>query len=301
MTEEKYVYDDQPPVDEGFNRGAVAPHGSSMLAKPGEKGSLPVLEAFQEFLEEERKRSRNRMFILSAIFTLLLVCVIFCGLFIGSVYLSKMKDELRQVSHNSETELLRMQNENLRAMNNNRGNVIMPQQPQNNSGMSEGQKAQVSLMMQDSQAEINKLQAKIDQLQSQKTTAVDGPSNSAISNALVNVMREVSKMRKDINSGTTVYSSPRNSAYVAPTTSPVVQQPIAVKPVYKEPEQPVVLPQKPAPVVDKVAVVEPAEITPAVKKTPAVVEEKKEPLPNSISVTIKPDGQGIVCAVPMEL
>ena len=60
MTEEKNVYDDnynQPPVDNGFNNGAIAPHTSSMLVKPGEKGSLPVLEAFQEFLEDERKRS----------------------------------------------------------------------------------------------------------------------------------------------------------------------------------------------------------------------------------------------------
>ena len=230
MTEEKNVYDENsynnpPPVDDGFNRGAVAPHTSSMLAKPGEKGSLPVLEAFQEFLEDERKRSRNRMFVLASIFTLLLVCVVFCGLFIGSVYLSKMKDELKDVRYNSETELLRMQNDTLRAMNNNKGNMIFPQQPINNSGMSDGQKTQVSLMMQKSQSEIDKLQAKIDQLQNQKPTATDGPSNASISNALVNVMREVGKMRKDMNSGASYYTPIKQHI---PAPAPVVATPVAV-------------------------------------------------------------------------
>lgn len=280
MTEEKNVYDgsrygNSPPVDDGFNRGAVAPHGSAMLAKSGEKGSLPVLEAFQEFLEDERKRSRNRMFILTSIFTLLLFCVIFCGLFIGSVYLAKMKDEVKDVRYSSETELLCMQNETLRAMNNNRGNVTFPHQPMNNSGMSDGQKAQVLLMMQESRAEIDKLQAKIDHLQNQNITVEDGPSNAAISNALVNVMREVSNMRKDMNSGASYYTP--------------IKRPAEVKPV------PVAAPQISVPVVETVVV------KPAVQKAPVVVEEKEKPLPTSISVTIKPAGQGIVCAVPMEL
>jgi len=289
MTEEKNVYDDnynQPPVDNGFNNGAVAPHTSSMLAKPGEKGSLPVLEAFQDFLEEERKRSRNRMFVLSAIFTLLLICVIFCGLFIGSVYLSKMKNELREVRFNSETEILKLQNETLRTLNNRGGNsAILPQQ---NPGMSEGQKAQVALMMQESQAEIDKLQSKISELQQSKATAADGPSNSSISNALVNVMREVSKMRKDMNSGASYYTPIKKHT---PAPAPVVATPVAVARPIKE--SPVSVP---APAVVKRPIAAP--VAPVVVKAPA----KEEPLPATISVTIKPDGkQGIVCALPMEL
>jgi len=279
MSDEKNVYDEsynQPPVDNGFNNGSIAPHTSSMLAKPGEKGSLPVLEAFQEFLEEERKRSRNRMFVLSAIFTLLLICVIFCGLFIGSVYLGKMKNEVREVRFNSETEILKLQNETLRTLNNGRGNsVILPPQ---NSGMSDGQKAQVALMMQKSQAEIDKLQAKISDLQQAKATAVDGPSNSAISNALVNVMREVSKMRKDMNSGASYYTPIKQHT---PAPAPVVATPVAVAQPIKEIPVPV-----------------PAPVAPVVVKAPV----KEEPLPDTISVTIKPGGkQGIVCALPMEL
>jgi len=281
MTEEKNVYDDdnynQPPVDEGFNRGSVAPHGGAMLAKAGEKGSLPVLEAFQDFLEEERKRSRNRMFILSAIFTLLLICVIFCGLFIGSVYLSKMKNELREVRFNSETEILKLQNETLRTLNNRGGySEILPQQY---SGMSEGQKAQVALMMQESQAEIDKLQTKISELQQAKMKDNGGPSNAAISNALVNVMREVRKMRKDMNSGASYYTP---------------MKPAAAPPV-KAPSKQVDAPEPPA--------LEPVEVT-AETPEPAAVKEsvKEKPLPDTISVTINPEGkQGIVCALPMEI
>ncbi len=282
MTEEKNVYDDhnygnQPPVDEGFNRGYVAPHGGAMLAKAGEKGSLPVLEAFQDFLEEERKRSRNRMFILSAIFTLLLICVIFCGLFIGSVYLSKMNNELREVRFNSETEILKLQNETLRTLNNRGGySAILPQQ---HSGMSEGQKAQVALMMQESQAEIDKLQAKISELQQAKMKDDGGPSNAAISNALVNVMREVSKMRKDMNSGASYYTpmKPAATPVKAPSTQVDAPEPVEVPA------------QTSAPAVD---------IAPVVVKVPV----KEKPLPETISVTIKPEGQqGIVCALSMEL
>jgi predicted nucleic acid-binding Zn ribbon protein len=294
MTDEKNVYDEsynQPPVDNGFNNGAVAPHTSSMLAKPGEKGSLPVLEAFQEFLEDERKRSRNRMFVLSAIFTLLLICVIFCGLFIGSVFLGKMKDEMREVRFNSETEILKLQNETLRTLNNRGGNPgILPYQ---NPGMSDGQKAQVSLMMNDSKAEIDKLQAKIAELQNSKSTSAGGPNNSAISNALVNVMREVSKMRKDMNSGASYYT-PIKHYIPAPPPAPVVSQVAVVQPIE---ERPVMrAPVMHTPVVANRPVTVP--VAPVIVK--ALVEE--EPLPDTISVTIKPVGnQGIVCALPIDL
>ena len=43
--------------------------------------SLPVLEAFQEFLDSERRRTRKRMQILSAIFALILLATIGAGVF----------------------------------------------------------------------------------------------------------------------------------------------------------------------------------------------------------------------------
>lgn len=303
MTEEKYVYDDlnQPPVDEGFNSSAVATHGGNALAAPGEKGSLPVLEAFQEFLEEERKRSRNRMLILSAVFTLLLLCVIFFGLFIGAVYLNRMKSELNQVKHNSETELLRIQNETLRAMSQS-GAAPMP--ILNNSGMSEGQKAQVALMMQESQKEIAALQAKIEELQKKSPAESVGPDNLAISNALVKVMREVYQMRKQINSGASPYT-PIKRPESRSANTPAVEKSLKVT---HSVAPSVPYEREVAPELTPVAVPDSDTLEASTEKvvdTDKIIASGDDGIavPSTVPVTIKPDDskKGIVCALPMEL
>lgn len=53
--------------------------------------SLPVLQAFHEFLEIERRRTRARMLVLSAIFVMLLLCILGAGV-LAALYFSKSVD-----------------------------------------------------------------------------------------------------------------------------------------------------------------------------------------------------------------
>jgi hypothetical protein len=74
---------------------ALARRESSELAAQGE--SLPVLEAFQEFLEAERLRSRRRIIILSTAFSAVLLVVIVGGVFIGASMLRPIHDNYRNM------------------------------------------------------------------------------------------------------------------------------------------------------------------------------------------------------------
>ena len=62
-----------PAPEETATMPAVASPVSPASQAAGR--SLPVLEAFQEFLEEERRRTRNRILILSAVFLIVLLTV----------------------------------------------------------------------------------------------------------------------------------------------------------------------------------------------------------------------------------
>lgn len=59
--------------------------------------SLPVLAAFQEFIEDERKRSQSRMLIISGFFLIILVSVIGTGLTLGTFVFRHMRDEVTDV------------------------------------------------------------------------------------------------------------------------------------------------------------------------------------------------------------
>ncbi len=72
----------------------VAASTESLDAPPK---SLPVLAAFQEFIEDERKRSQNRMFIVSGFFFVVLVSVIGTGLTIGTFVFRHMREEVTDV------------------------------------------------------------------------------------------------------------------------------------------------------------------------------------------------------------
>lgn len=79
-----------PPMPDAA--GGPEPATSALVARhageielPGD--SMPVLEAFQDFLEAERRRSRNRMIVLSSVFALVLIGVVFGG---GAVFLSML-------------------------------------------------------------------------------------------------------------------------------------------------------------------------------------------------------------------
>jgi len=73
-------------------------HATEALDAPPK--SLPVLAAFQEFIEDERKRSQNRMLIISGFFLIILVSVIGTGLTIGTFVFRHMRDEVTEVRRN---------------------------------------------------------------------------------------------------------------------------------------------------------------------------------------------------------
>ena len=68
--------------------------------------SMPVLNAFREFLDVERRRSRNRVIALSAFFTVLLLAVIGGGLVAARIFWKRTRAEL-QVQQ-SRVELVRV-------------------------------------------------------------------------------------------------------------------------------------------------------------------------------------------------
>ncbi len=56
--------------------------------------SLPVLQAFQEFLENERKHARRQVAAITAFFLILFLLVAGAGAFFGYVYIGKMNTEI---------------------------------------------------------------------------------------------------------------------------------------------------------------------------------------------------------------
>ena len=60
---------------EDVERGVVMP-------RPGEPGSLPVLEAFQEYLETERRQARGRLWALTFFYTAILLTLLAGGYFL---------------------------------------------------------------------------------------------------------------------------------------------------------------------------------------------------------------------------
>ena len=73
----------------------VLVHGShGRLARRQE--SLPVLEAFQEFLDFERRRTRWRFLTLMTVFAALLLGLVLAGIFFGSVAVGRVKTSLAE-------------------------------------------------------------------------------------------------------------------------------------------------------------------------------------------------------------
>jgi hypothetical protein len=56
--------------------------------------SLPVLRAFQDFLEAERRRSRNRILFLTAFFAAVLISVVSIGLFVGMAFMGQVRGDV---------------------------------------------------------------------------------------------------------------------------------------------------------------------------------------------------------------
>jgi cell division protein FtsB len=76
---------------------AVLP-GESHERLPGLRGqTLPVLAAIQQFLEAERRRTRRRMWALTAFFALLLLCVCGIGLAIGIAIFTRMAGDIQSM------------------------------------------------------------------------------------------------------------------------------------------------------------------------------------------------------------
>jgi len=90
----------QGPPPDGVGGLVAAMNGAKAGAIEKPPKSLPVLAAFQEFLEDERKRSRNRMLILSGFFLLILVSVVTCGTLVGMLAYKDMQADYDQVCSN---------------------------------------------------------------------------------------------------------------------------------------------------------------------------------------------------------
>lgn len=65
--------------------------------------SLPVLEAFQEFLDLERRRARNRMLVLAAFFVIVLLSVVASSLFISINFLDQFRENFQSMHKNVNT------------------------------------------------------------------------------------------------------------------------------------------------------------------------------------------------------
>lgn len=65
---------------------AVAAPAAPATGRVAPGRALPVLEAFQEFLEEERRRTRNRILILSGVFLIVLLAVAGVSFLVGYTY-----------------------------------------------------------------------------------------------------------------------------------------------------------------------------------------------------------------------
>ena len=65
--------------------------------------SLPVLGAFNDFIKEERIRARNRMLIMAAFFTLIIIIIVGLGMFIGMMFFNKVDSNLLLTQHDLNT------------------------------------------------------------------------------------------------------------------------------------------------------------------------------------------------------
>jgi len=60
----------------------------------GTPESLPVLRAFQQFLEGERRHTRNRMLFLTMFFAAVLIAVVAGGVFIATVFMGQIRGDV---------------------------------------------------------------------------------------------------------------------------------------------------------------------------------------------------------------
>jgi len=74
---------------------ALGRYGPSELAAAPD--SLPVLRAFQDFIEEERVRSKRRMVAMAVFFLVILAAVVAGGLVAGSAITRRVRNDVRRV------------------------------------------------------------------------------------------------------------------------------------------------------------------------------------------------------------
>ncbi len=70
------------------------------LPVPDRTGELPVLHAFQEYLESERRRARLRLTSLAAVFLLVLIAIAGLGSIAGLTYMNRVNDDIWQLAQN---------------------------------------------------------------------------------------------------------------------------------------------------------------------------------------------------------
>ena len=86
-----------PPEASGaYGETALDLRSSAALAEAGE-GSLPVLDAFRDFLEAERRRAHRRMVALSVTFSVLFLLLLAVGGIGGRYYYNRMNRNYTQV------------------------------------------------------------------------------------------------------------------------------------------------------------------------------------------------------------
>jgi hypothetical protein len=92
----------------------VPASGDPVVSGPGgrlarRQESLPVLEAFQEFLDFERRKTRRRFYALMGLFAVVIVAIVFTGALFGSLAVGRVKARLAEFRDQMEHERLAAQ------------------------------------------------------------------------------------------------------------------------------------------------------------------------------------------------
>ncbi len=79
---------------------APPPHTGTSLQR---NEPLPVLAAFNDFIKEEQRKSRNRIIVMGLFFTFIIIIIITAGLLIGTTYYNQVQADLRQTREDLNT------------------------------------------------------------------------------------------------------------------------------------------------------------------------------------------------------
>jgi hypothetical protein len=186
-------------------RNMASQFGPAVLARHA--SSLPVLAAFQEFIEAERERARRRMVVLTAFFALLVIGLVAAGLIGGMLLFGKARQDFSVL----QGDILAMRRETAATVVTARDTLARFAQDTQKiqADLGRGQD-QLGALRQQLQAEKTDRGANVDQLRS----TIDGLAGDnaalrknldgflagwpAVSNALDSAVRQIAQLRRPL-------------------------------------------------------------------------------------------------------